>query len=158
RTDPGPPPLSFAQQRLWLVDRMAPGQSTYNMPIVVKMTGPLDVPQLQRTFTVIVQRHEVLRTVFAVHDEQIVQIIRPALDRVALPVVDLEGVSADRREALAERWSEAEAGRPFDLMAGPLCRLQLLRLSHTQHWLLLTLHHIVADGWSMGVLVREIHA
>ncbi|MBV9927462.1 MAG: amino acid adenylation domain-containing protein [Acidobacteria bacterium] len=150
-------PLSFAQQRLWFLDQLEPNSSFYNIPAAVRLTGQLDVPVLERTFTEIVRRHEVLRTTFALVEGQPVQVIKPELS-VPLWVVDLTALPAGEREAEARRLATAEAQEPFDLAAGPLLRVGLLRLSEQEHVALITMHHIVSDGWSAGVLVKEVAA
>ncbi|MCP3138032.1 non-ribosomal peptide synthase/polyketide synthase [Pyxidicoccus xibeiensis] len=146
-------PLSFAQQRLWFLDRLQPGSPFYNMPVVLWLDGTLDVAALERALTELVRRHEVLRTTFE-QQEGPIQLIHPPAP-VPLPVVDLSALSEDTREAEARRLAQEEARRPFDLTRGPLLRASLLRLSESRSLLLLMLHHIVSDGWSTGVLVRE---
>lgn len=148
-------PLSFAQQRLWFFDQLEPGSPLYNIPQAVRLSGPLQVAALQAALREIVGRHETLRTTFVTRDGQPVQIIQPPLP-LALPVLDLSDCPAIECEAEALRLAQAEARQPFDLQRGPLLRTTLLRLAEAEHILLLTLHHIIADGWSMGVLVREL--
>jgi amino acid adenylation domain-containing protein len=148
-------PLSFAQERLWFIDRMEPGSAAYNIPVAWRLAGVPDVAALERALGEIVRRHEALRTVFAEADGAPVQVVAP-FGGFALPVEDLSG-EADR-EAAARRRAGEEARRPFDLAAGPLFRAALLRLGGEEHVLLLTVHHIVSDGWSMGVLYRELSA
>src|SRR5215207_82440 len=150
-------PTSFAQQRLWFLDQLEPGTAAYNIPAAVRLHGALDVAAFGRALTEIVRRHEALRTTFAVRDGQPVQLIHPA-GPLELPVTDLGHLGAELREAEARRLAAEEARRPFDLAAGPLLRVQLLRLADDEHVALLTMHHIVSDGWSMGVLVREVAA
>ncbi|HEX2191159.1 MAG TPA: amino acid adenylation domain-containing protein, partial [Longimicrobiaceae bacterium] len=150
-------PLSFAQQRLWLVDRLEPGSAAYNMPFAVRLRGPLDARALRRSLAEVARRHEVLRTVFAEHGGEPVQVVRPAA-AVALPLVDLRTLPEARREATAGGLAGAEALRPFDLERGPLLRSTLLRLAEEEHVLLFTLHHVAGDGWSLDVLVREVSA
>ncbi|HVR99572.1 MAG TPA: amino acid adenylation domain-containing protein, partial [Thermoanaerobaculia bacterium] len=147
-------PLSFAQQRLWLLDQLEPGSPAYNIPTAVRLTGELPAGRLGWIFAEVARRHEALRTTFASRDGQAVQVI--ASSGPELPVVDLSGLAA--REELARRLALEEAWRPFDLARGPLLRLTLLRLGETDHLLLMTMHHIVSDGWSRGVLLREIGA
>ncbi|HEX8351419.1 MAG TPA: amino acid adenylation domain-containing protein, partial [Pyrinomonadaceae bacterium] len=151
-------PLSFAQQRLWFLDQLEPGASAYNVPLAVRLTGQLDAGALARSLSEIVSRHESLRTTFDVAaDGQPVQVIADA--RVTeVPLEDLRGLPEAVREDEARRLARAEAERPFDLTRGPLLRARLLRLSDEEHVLLVTMHHIVSDGWSMGVLVREVAA
>jgi amino acid adenylation domain-containing protein len=150
-------PLSFAQERLWFLDRLEPGSTTYNIPAAWRLGGALNEAALERALGEIVRRHEALRTVFAEVNGSPVQVIAP-FDGFALPVEDLSGLGeADREAALRVRAAE-EARRPFDLAAGPLFRAALLRLGEEDHVLLLSMHHIVSDGWSMGVLFRELSA
>ena len=156
RTD-GRAPVSFAQQRLWFLDRLEPGNTYFNVPAVFRLSGALDSALLERTINEVVRRHESLRTSFAEERGEPVQVIAPSGD-VALRVVELTDVPAAEREARARELAAEEAGRPFDLAAGPLLRALLLRLADDEHVAVLTLHHIVADGWSMGVLVREAMA
>ncbi|MFP2934781.1 condensation domain-containing protein, partial [Pyxidicoccus sp. 3LG] len=150
-------PLSFAQQRLWFIDQLEPGSPLYNMPAALRLEGTLDVRALEAAFDALVRRHEALRTTFAVRDDEPVQLIHPAAD-FSLPVVDLGALPANEREARARRLVNEESSRPFNLASGPLLRASLLRLGDSEHVLLVTLHHIVSDGWSMDVLVRELAA
>ncbi|MDQ3175168.1 MAG: condensation domain-containing protein, partial [Acidobacteriota bacterium] len=148
-------PLSFAQQRLRFLDQLEPNSSFYNMPQAIRMSGPLDVEAMRKTLTEIASRHESLRTSFTMTDGDPVQVIAPAMS-VELPVVDLSELPEGEREAEARRLAREEARRPFDLEHGPLLRATLLRLGDEKHVLLLNMHHIVSDGWSMGVLFREL--
>ncbi len=150
-------PLSFAQQRLWMVHQMAPESAAYNMPYVLRLCGALDAEVLGRAFATIVQRHATLRTVFPAEGGVPVQRILPPRP-VDFPKVDLRPLAPAERDAEAARLAAAEASLPFDLAAGPLLRGALLRLADDEHVLLLTLHHIVCDGWSLGVLTREVSA
>jgi amino acid adenylation domain-containing protein len=147
-------PLSFAQQRLWFLDQLVPGNSFYNLPAAVRLEGPLDIPVLKRALSEIVRRHEALRTTFPMVEGRPVQRVVPAA-RLPVSVVELSGLSDEEREAEAERLSVAEAQRPFRLATGPLVRAVLLRFGPGEHLALLTMHHIASDGWSMGVFVRE---
>lgn len=150
-------PPSFAQQRLWLLDRLYPGEAVYNEPQALRLRGPLDRDALRRALNEVVRRHEALRTRFDVEDARLVQVIAPRLD-VALDVEDLRTLPEDVREAEARRIAQAERRARFDLARGPLLRARLLCLREDEHWLLLTLHHIVTDGWSSFVLGRELAA
>ncbi len=150
-------PLSFAQQRLWFLDQLEPGNLFYNIPMAVRLTGTLDANALERALNEIVRRHESLRTTFAAHSGKPAQVIAPQLT-IKTPIVDLRRLPASEREAEAMRLASEDARKPFDLNNGPLLRAQLLRLDEQDHIALLTLHHIVSDGWSMGVLVRELAA
>ena len=154
------PPLSFAQQRLWFIDRLTPGSPLYNMPMAVRLDGALNLDALERTLREIMRRHEVLRTSFVTVEGKPVQVIRPEAhaDRFCLPLVDLSSLPEALREAEAKRLASAEAVRPFDLETDALLRATVLRLDDQQHIALLTFHHIVSDGWSMGVLVKEVAA
>ncbi len=153
----GPVPLSFAQQRLWFLDRLHPDSAFYNVRLAIRLSGALDVTALRRALTEIVQRHEALRTTFRVIDGDPMQVIAPSLE-LAVPVTDLGEWPAAEIEAEAHRLAREEGERPFDLERGPLFRARLLRLAKREHALLVTLHHIVSDGWSMGVLARELAA
>ncbi|HEY0022716.1 MAG TPA: non-ribosomal peptide synthase/polyketide synthase [Longimicrobium sp.] len=152
-----PLPLSFAQERLWFIDRLEPGSAAYNIPVARRLAGALDVAALERSLGEIVQRHESLRTVFAEAAGSPVQVVAP-FGGFALPVEDLSGLGEADREAEVRRRAGDEARRPFDLSAGPLFRAALLRLDYEEHVLLLSMHHIVSDGWSMGVFFRELSA
>jgi amino acid adenylation domain-containing protein/non-ribosomal peptide synthase protein (TIGR01720 family) len=156
RSNATPLPLSFAQQRLWFHDQMQPDSPLYNVPLAVQLTGRLDVGALAASLSEVVRRHEVLRTAFPTVDGRASQRIAPPEgSRIPLPVIDLSGLPAEPRAAEVERWSRAELGRPFNLGAGPLLRVGLLRCAAEEHRLLTAMHHIVADGWSMGLLLRE---
>jgi amino acid adenylation domain-containing protein len=157
RSEDGPAPLSFSQERLWFLDQYQPGSAFYNVPVALSLAGPLDVPALHASLNEIVRRHEVLRTTFAVRDGQPVQVIASA-QSVPLPLTDLQHLPDNDRTAAAQRHASAEAQRPFDLAQGPLFRAGLLRLAPQEHMLLFTMHHSVTDGWSLGVLVRELAA
>ena len=150
-------PLSFAQQRLWLLDRLYPGEATYNEAIAVRIAGALDADALRRALNEVLRRHEALRTRFVVEDARPVQIVAPAL-AVALDVEDLGALPEADRAAEARRRARDERDAPFDLARGPLVRARLLRLAADEHWLFVTMHHIVTDGWSTGVLGHELGA
>ncbi|MEA2694984.1 MAG: hypothetical protein QOJ16_4371, partial [Acidobacteriota bacterium] len=152
-------PLSFAQERLWLIDQLQPGSAAYNMPAALRLRGELDLAALAATFAELDRRHESLRTTFRAIGGEPVQVIHPAAPK-ALRRVDLTVLSAERREGEARRLARDEARRPFDLAAGPLLRLTLVHLRGEpgEHLVLLTQHHIISDGWSMGVLIRELGA
>ncbi|HEV8474750.1 MAG TPA: amino acid adenylation domain-containing protein, partial [Methylomirabilota bacterium] len=152
---PGRVPVSSAQQRLWFVDRLAGGSAEYNLCDAVRLRGALDVAALTTAVTQVVARHESLRTTFADVDGEPVQVIAAA-GAVPLPVHDLtERPEAEQTAAVAAA-VQAEQDTPFDLGQGPLLRLRLLRVSATEHVLLRTVHHIVADGWSAGLFNREL--
>ncbi|HVR99227.1 MAG TPA: amino acid adenylation domain-containing protein [Thermoanaerobaculia bacterium] len=152
-----PLPLSFAQRRLWFLDRWQPGSPFYNIPVALRFNGPLDVAVLGRSLSEVARRHESLRTRFAEQGDEPVQVIDPPRPMV-LPVADLSGLPGAEKEAELRRFVTAEALRPFDLARGPLLRAALVRLAGAEHVGLLTLHHVISDGWSTGVLVRELGA
>ncbi|HEX6861640.1 MAG TPA: condensation domain-containing protein, partial [Thermoanaerobaculia bacterium] len=158
RSGSGPVPLSFAQSRLWFLDLLEPGSPRYNLPSALGLTGPLSVPTLSAALEEITLRHEALRTVFSARDGEPVQSILPEVPPGLRPlaVTDLSTLPNALRSAEAERLLAAEAARPFDLSRGPLLRAGLLRMGAEEHRLLLVLHHIVADGWSLGILAREL--
>ncbi|MGA3948830.1 amino acid adenylation domain-containing protein [Ralstonia nicotianae] len=149
-----PLPLSFAQQRLWFLAQMEGGSEAYHIPVGLRLKGELDEDALRRALDRIVARHEALRTCFEVQEGQAVQRVASADVGFALDCVDLQG-QADREQALATL-SEREANTPFDLAHGPLIRGRLVKLGEHEHVLLITMHHIVSDGWSQGVLAREL--
>jgi amino acid adenylation domain-containing protein len=149
--------LSFAQQRLWFLDQLEPGNTVYNIPAAVELAGPLDAGAMTAAFGEVVRRHEVLRTTFREVAGDPVQVVgEPA--GFSLPRIDLAGLPTATAEREVGRLAAAEARRPFDLEAGPLLRSVLLRSAADRHLLVVTMHHIVSDGWSMGVLVRELGA
>ena len=150
-------PLSFAQQRLWFIDQLEPGNTVYNFPAAVRLKGLLNMVALRKSLNEIVKRHEVLRTTFAIVDGRPVQVIAPVLT-LTLPIVDLRELPETDREPEVQRLVTTEAQWPFDLTEGPLVRATLLRLGENEHVGLLTMHHIVSDGWSTGILIRELAA
>ena len=151
-------PLSFVQQRLWVLDRLHPGTAAYTLLRAFRLRGALDPAALERALDALRERHEPLRTTFAEGaDGSPVQVVHPFVPQ-PLPVEDLSAVPATERGAEAVRRVEREAAAGFDLVAGPLFRARLLRLDRDEHVLLLALHHAVADGWSLGVLARELGA
>ncbi len=148
-------PLSFAQQRLWFLDQLTPGNTAYNMFSAVRLRGELNVTALEYAFNQITQRHESLRTTFQLVNEQPCQVITPTL-QVTIPLIDISSLSQPEQETEARRLAQQEAQRPFNLSRGPLVRCTLLRLDENQYILLFAMHHIISDGWSMGILFREI--
>ena len=148
-------PLSYAQQRLWFLDQLEPGSAFYNMPVSVELLGRLDLKALRQTFSALVERHESLRTVFTMDAGEAVQQIRTEIT-VPLPVIDLSGLAAPERLLQSQLLAQSESVKPFNLSTGPLLRVQVLKLEDERHHLLLSLHHIVSDAWSMGVLLREV--
>ena len=151
----GDMPLSFAQQRLWFLEQLMPGLAAYNMPLAVRVRGSIDIRALRRSLAEVVRRHESLRTIFATENGRAVQRVISSLP-VPLPVVDLTMMPRVEKRDLTHRMVAAEAQRPFDLAEGPLIRAYLLRLEDREHAAIFTMHHIISDGWSMGVLVREM--
>ncbi|HKN84017.1 MAG TPA: amino acid adenylation domain-containing protein, partial [Pyrinomonadaceae bacterium] len=157
RRESGPAPLSFAQQRLWFLDQLEPESPLYNIHAGVELSGPLNVPVLQRSIAEILRRHESLRTAFTVIDGRPVQVInKNGIFKLSLN--DLQELEESQRQSRVSAWTEEDARRLFDLKNGPLLRANLLRLGETEHVLLLTIHHIISDGWSVGVFVRELAA
>ncbi|HTQ80190.1 MAG TPA: amino acid adenylation domain-containing protein, partial [Thermoanaerobaculia bacterium] len=151
------PPLSFAQERLWFLDQLQPGDSSYNMPMTLALNGSVAVPALAAALNAVVLRHEALRTTFRMSGRAPVQVIARGFT-LALPQIDLTGLSGAARRGELQRIAAAEAREPFDLAAGPLVRARLVRLAGAEQVLLLTFHHIVTDGWSNGILAREVAA
>ena len=148
-------PLSFAQQRLWFLDQLMPGSIAYNITGAVRLTSPLNIAALEQSITEVLRRHEVLRTTFRVVDGQPFQSIAPAKPFI-LPVTDLKDLPEAEREAEARRLATEEAHRPFDLAKGPLFRVTLLRLGEEDHIVQYAMHHIVSDGWSIGIFNKEV--
>jgi len=155
--DTGDLALSFAQQRLWFLDQWEPGNAAYNIPAAVRLSGPLDAAAFAATLREIVRRHEALRTAFPEIDGRPAQRIAPEVD-LAVPQIDLAVLPAARRETETIRLARADAARSFDLARGPLLRAALLRLAAREHVALVAMHHIVSDGWSIGVLIAEVAA
>ncbi|MBD0387993.1 MAG: non-ribosomal peptide synthetase, partial [Nostoc sp. C3-bin3] len=147
-------PTSFAQQRLWFLDQLASGNPFYNVSTALCLKGSLNFTALKQTFNEIVRRHETLRTRFVMIQQQPVQVIAPSLT-IPLPLIDIRNFDQER-ETQVRRIATAEAQHPFNLTAGPLLRVKLLQVDEAEYVLLLNLHHIVADGWSIGVLIREL--
>ncbi|MBV8235529.1 MAG: non-ribosomal peptide synthetase, partial [Acidimicrobiia bacterium] len=148
-------PLSSAQARLWFLDRLDGPTPNYNMPGMLRLTGALDLDALRASLRAIRDRHETLRTRFLLRGDEPVQVIEPPGD-FPLPVSDLTALDAESREATFRRLVSEEAARPFDLPLGPLLRAHLVRLGERAHALLFVMHHIISDGWSIGVLIREL--
>jgi natural product biosynthesis luciferase-like monooxygenase protein/amino acid adenylation domain-containing protein len=148
-------PLSFSQERLWVLHQMEPENVAYNLSAVMRLRGALDRPALERALTEIVRRHEALRTVFPSTGGSATQVVQPAA-AVPLPLTELDVLAEEARGAEMERLAGEEVRRPFDLARGPLFRALLLRSSATEHVLVLTMHHVISDGWSRGVLYREV--
>jgi len=150
-------PLSYAQQRLWFIDQFEPNNPSYNMARAIRLNGKLDVEVLSRTFSEIVRRHESLRTSFPAVNGQPLQLINEAKP-VEITIVDLSSLEAEAKKTQVKVLVRQEARQPFDLSHGSLLRVKLLELAEEEHVLLLTMHHIIGDGWSMGVFIREMNA
>jgi amino acid adenylation domain-containing protein len=148
-------PLSFAQQRLWFLDQLEPGSTAYLLSSAQRLQGYLSVEALERSFQELVDRHESLRTTFPARAGQPVQIVHPATC-YCLPIIDLQEMREDERAGVARQLAEQETQCPCDLATGPLLRTYVLRLEMQEHILLVTLHHIITDGWSNGVLMYEL--
>lgn len=155
RSDLSSFPMSFAQQRLWFIDQLDPGNPAYNISAAVRLTGPLDVNALEQSINEVVRRHEVLRATFTSVNGKPVQIIVPNLT-LTLPAVDLQELAEADRETETRQLAIEAARFAFDLAQGPLLHISSLQLDVEEHIVLFTMHHIVSDGWSMGILVREI--
>ncbi|HEX2081440.1 MAG TPA: amino acid adenylation domain-containing protein, partial [Longimicrobium sp.] len=153
----GPLPLSSAQERLWFLHRLQPESAVYNVPAALRLDGALDAEALERALGGLVRRHEALRTTFRELDGAPVQVVAPFAG-FHLPVEDLTPLDQAAREEVAARRTAEDAARPFDLQAGPLFRASLLRLGAEEHVLLLCMHHVVCDEWSLGVLFPELAA
>ncbi|MBW4635045.1 MAG: condensation protein [Iphinoe sp. HA4291-MV1] len=150
-------PLSFAQQRLWFLDQLEPDSTAYNIPAAIRIEGKLQPTTLEQSISEIIRRHEALRTNFIKQDGEAIQIIHPACDW-QMTTIDLQTLPASERESEIQRLAAAEAAKPFDLATDHLLRGTLLALSDSEHVLLLTMHHIISDGWSKGVFIQEIAA
>jgi amino acid adenylation domain-containing protein len=148
-------PLSFAQQRFWFFDRFAPRTAVYNMPIVTRLTGAVDIAALERSLQRLIGRHEILRTRVAMNEDEAVQVVEP-LCPVSLEVIDVSG--ADDGEQQAAAWLDLEVRRPFDLSSLPLLRAHVVRTGAEDHILALVGHHFILDAWSIGILRRELMA
>ncbi|HJT58662.1 MAG TPA: amino acid adenylation domain-containing protein, partial [Ktedonobacteraceae bacterium] len=148
-------PLSFAQQRLWFLDQLEPGSVSYNIPVAVRLSGALNIEAFERGLVEVVRRHESLRTTFRTQEGQPVQVIGP-VGAFRLRHADLSRLTLEQREAEARRLAQEEKQFPFDLACGPLLRAMLLQLSKHKYVLLLSMHHIISDGWSAGVFLHEL--
>ena len=150
-------PVSYAQERLWFLAQLDPESSANHIPTPMQLSGNLSVPALRRAVVALVERHEALRTVFDTREGAPVQVVREQF-RQPVPVIDLTALRAELRSA-AQRFLTVQASsRPFDLASDPLLRTILVRAAPDQHALLLVMHHIVSDGWSMGLFYRELWA
>ncbi len=157
RSRDGEVALSYAQQRLWFIDQLEPGSPAYNIALALRLMGRLAVDALRRSLSEIVWRHEALRTTFVARHGHPVQVIAPP-GHLRLLLVDMSNLVAEEQELEVYRLAQQEAQQPFDLAQGPLIRTTLIRLDDDQHLLLLTLHHIITDAWSVGLLLQELAA
>ncbi|MEW6732656.1 MAG: amino acid adenylation domain-containing protein, partial [Acidobacteriota bacterium] len=148
-------PLSFAQLRLWFIDQLIPGCTAYNLPIVTRLIGPLKIAALKQSLDEIVQRHEILRTTFITIDGEPVQIIAPT-GSCAFSVVNLMELPATKQETEIRQVTNETIQQPFSLSQGPLLYVKLLRLAESEHLLIVMMHHIVSDGWSLGIFIQEL--
>ncbi|HXQ69673.1 MAG TPA: MupA/Atu3671 family FMN-dependent luciferase-like monooxygenase, partial [Pyrinomonadaceae bacterium] len=148
-------PASFAQQRLWFLDQLEPGSILYNIPTTVRFQGPLDLAALERAFNEIIRRYEILRTTFSMIEQEPVQVVSPPAT-ARLPLIDVSHLGASEQQTKVRQFANEEALQPFDLAQGPLMRVKLLKLGPEDHVLSVTMHHIISDGWSKGIFIREI--
>ncbi len=148
-------PLSYNQQGLWVLNQLMPGTSLYHTPMAVRLTGNLDVAALKNALDMVIARHDALRTTFGIVDGSPKQVVAKSL-ALDMPIIDLTEFPQPDRDTEAQRLLQDEAGRPFDLSQGPLIRSLLLRLAEREHILLVTTHHIVTDGWSVGIFQRQL--
>ena len=149
-------PCSVQQQRFWLLDQVNPDAAAYTIPIALRLSGPLNPASLEAAVNCVVERHESLRTVFPLEGETPVQIVRPHV-RIGIAIEEVSAMESPDEDPIAAAL-QREANRPFDLATGPVIRARLYRLGPNEHVLALTLHHIVADGWSIGILLKEVAA
>ncbi|MDZ7336583.1 MAG: amino acid adenylation domain-containing protein, partial [candidate division KSB1 bacterium] len=150
-------PLSFGQQRLWFLDQFEPNSALYNMPVALHLKGRLDIPIMELAINEIIRRHEILRTIFVDSDGKAEQVILPRL-KLKIPVIDLQHLPPSHQQVEAQRFANQESQIPFNLSTGPLIRAKLFQLRPDEFILVVTLHHIIADGWSIGIMLREITA
>ena len=157
RPERGVAPLSFVQRQLWVIDQLTPGNPAYNLPNGYRLRGPLDVTALERSVNEIIKRHESLRTTFAVHDGEPLQRIHPGLT-ITLKVTALDHLTGEEREDRLQALASEESVKAFDLSRLPLIRVSVFKLADAEHVLIINLHHIVADGLSIGLLLDELDA
>ena len=148
-------PASYAQQRMWLLDRLEPGNVTYNIPLGFRITGKLNQEVLEKSLNEIIRRHETLRTAFDEEAGELMQVIR-AEARLSLRAEEVPGATATQKQRRVEEIASQEAATVFDLGKWPLIRARLLKVAAQEHVLILTMHHIITDGWSVGVLLKEL--
>lgn len=155
RSQDSQPILSFAQRRLWFMEQLLAGSPSYNVPLAVQLEGALQIAVFARSISEVVRRHETLRTTFVADQGQPLQIIAPEL-HLSVPLVDMQTLEEPYQQREIQRLITEEATSPFDLVQGPLLRVTLLRQADSQHVLLITMHHIISDGWSIEVLIQEL--
>ncbi|MBV9788527.1 MAG: amino acid adenylation domain-containing protein, partial [Chloroflexi bacterium] len=155
--DSGPFPLSFAQQRLWFIHQLDPANPIYNLSRVLQLAGQLDAAALEQSLNAVIARHEILRTTFTAVDGVPMQVLADSLS-IALPSIDLRSLAEDERDIAVQQHQNDAVAAPFDLEAGPLIRAALLRLTDAESLLLLTMHHIITDEWSINLFIRELAA
>jgi hypothetical protein len=148
-------PLSFAQQRIWMLEQSQPGSLFYKTEVSLHLNGALNIGALEQSLTEVFRRHEALRTVFPIIDGQPLQMVTPA-QPLHVPVIDLTHLAVEAQQAETQRMINALNREVFDLEGGPLWRMQLVKLSEGEHVMVLVVHHLVFDGWSRGVLTREV--
>src|SRR5205823_6140723 len=148
-------PLSFAQESLWFIDQLDPGSNAYNVPVVLRLHGRIQPAILESALNEILRRHDVLRATFPAKDGRPAQLILPFEPRT-LPLENLRELSPAQRDSRVRDLTREETHQPFDLTHGPLVRWRLLSLAPEEHLLIITMHHIVSDGWSMAVFFREL--
>src|SRR5581483_4267022 len=151
----GPSPLSYAQQRLWFLDQLQPESSAYTIAVALRFSGVLHLKAWYASLCAVIERQEALRTIFPAHEGRPAQVVLPSLT-LLMPLIDLRQLPAAVREAVVTQLAQQEAQRPFDLARGPLIRTSVLRLDEQVQVVLLSLHHIISDGWSMGLLFQEL--
>jgi hypothetical protein len=149
------PQLSFAQERLWFIDQLMPGSAAFNVPMAVKLSGAINAEALQRAIDEIVRRHESLRTTFVTADGAATTVVAPQCD-TPIKVLDLTSFELNGREAETHRLVEREILRPFDFSSGPLIRATLIKCGREDSVLVVTMHHIISDGWSLLLLFKEL--
>ncbi|HET7132460.1 MAG TPA: condensation domain-containing protein, partial [Gammaproteobacteria bacterium] len=157
RPDPRTAPLSFFQRQMWVIDQLAPGSPAYNLLRGLRLRGRLDIGILESAFNAVIRRHEVLRTTFTAEDGEPVQCVQPELT-IRIGVTSLERFPAEERETKAQSLATAESLRPFDLSQLPLLRAAVFTLTAAEHILIVNVHHIVADGLSIDLLLNEVAA
>src|SRR5205814_7913150 len=155
RPNRGSAPLSFTQRQMWVIDQMTPGNPAYNLPYGFRLRGPLKLTALEDSLNEVIKRHEALRTTFAAKDEEPLQLIHPEL-KIKINVTELDHVAGEERENRLQALASEESVKSFDLSRLPLIRVSLFKLAEAEHVLIVNLHHIVADGLSVGRLLEEL--